>query len=298
MSVNDFETSDYAGKPRRLFRFSMGTQLWGYCQADVPHVHLTLTYEPEVIDLEEISLSLSEQSPTINVQISSGAEVCQQFIAYQPVKPIFLRTYRYHVEDDEYVTELIGEVVSAAFDESIGMCTLLVRFNTSYMDRTVPWPVFQKQCNRAPYSSSCGVNREDFRTNVNVQAVLGDEMRDPVFATLPDGWFTAGFVETADGDTRFIISHVGDTIVLQAPFRSLPNGSPVSVFAGDDLLRTTCKDKFDNYPRWLGFGWVPTTNPFTDNIFGTGYFPSSGKSRTDWRKAINPAGWNGSWGLF
>jgi hypothetical protein len=119
-----------------------------------------------------------------------------------------------------------------------------------------------------------------------------------VIATFASGWFKAGVAMMPNGEMRFVIDHTGDTIVLQTPMRGLVNGGPLTLFAGDDLTRATCKAKFDNYDRWMGWGWIPSKNPFTDNVFGTGYYPSSGKSKTDWRKAINPAGWNGSWGFF
>ena len=61
-----------------------------------------------------------------------------------------------------------------------------------------------------------------------------------------------------------------------------------------DLLRTTCKNKFNNLNRWLGFGWVPSKNPFTDNVFGTGGSGSKGSSGSG--GAINTPGWNASWG--
>lgn len=300
MSIDQLESSAYYGAPRQLFLFTMGNKSWGYCPSESVHTYLSVPYQPEVIEMDAIAQSLSEGSPTINITIHSGAEICQQFIAYQPTMPMRVRVYRYHEwdTDSEYAVELIGEVVSAAFDESERTCTLLVRMMASYIERNVPWPVYQKQCNRAVYSAGCGVNKEAYKVETDIQTVLGDELRDPVFATYPDGWFRVGYVVTSQGETRFIVWHEGDTLILQTPLLDLNNGDPLIVYPGCDLLRTTCKNKFDNLNRWLGFGWVPSKNPFTDNVFGTGGSGGSSGSNTDYRKAINPAGWNGSWGMF
>ena len=294
MSIDQLESSAYSGAPRQLFLFTMGDEKWGYCASELPHTHLSVEYQPEVIDMDAITQSLSENSPTINITIHPGAAVCREFVAYQPVKPMRVRVYRYHEwdADGEYAIELIGEVVSSSFNEDTEdrECTLLVRMMASYVERNVPWPVYQKQCNRAVYSPGCGVNREAYKVNVNVLLVIGDQIVDPVFATYPDGWFRVGYVVTSRGETRFIVWHEGDTVVLQTPLVDANNGDEMTFLPGCDLLRTTCGSKFNNLPRWLGFGWIPSKNPFTDNIFGTGGNSGSGSGGGSPRAVFSSGG--------
>lgn len=283
MSIDAIESSAYSGAPRQLFLFTMGDEKWGYCASEFPHTYLSVDYQPEAIDMDAITQALSENSPTINIKIDPGAAVCRQFVAYQPIQPMRVRVYRYHEwdTDGEYAIELIGEVVSSSFNEDTEdrECTLLVRLMASYIERNVPWPVYQKQCNRALYSPGCGVNREDYRVQANVSSVINDEIVDPLFATYPDGWFRAGYVVTPRGETRFIAWHEGDKIILQTPLVGAVNGDDMDFLPGCDLLRTTCNTKFNNLPRWLGFGWIPSKNPFTDNIFGTGSSSGGGTSQ-------------------
>ena len=271
MSLNDFEISEYRGTPQRLFLFTMGNKRYSYAQSTQSAFYNGDTYVPMSIDMDNITQALAEDSPTINIKISGNAEVCQQFVAYQPVEPMRFRAYRHHLTDpdNQYVVEFIGDVISSAFDEESGECTLLTRMGASKIDRQIPWPVYQKPCNHAVYTVGCGVNKEAFRTDAEVQTIVGDEITSPDFAGYPDGWFKGGFAVTPDNESRFIIYHDGPLIIVQTPFVALQLNDVLAAYAGCDRSREMCKDKFDNYRHWLGFGWVPDKNPFVDTVWGT-----------------------------
>ena len=290
--MNGMELSEYEGTPQRLFLFSMGSVRYAYAQSTQGATYNSDDYLPLSIDMDNIMQSLAEDSPTINITLSSDAEVCNQFIAYQPLEPMRVRVYRHHLTDPdgEYVVEFIGDVISSAFDEKTNETTLLTRMFASKMDRKVPWPVYQKPCNHALYSVGCGANKEAFRVDTQAQSVIGDEITSPDFALKPDGWFTNGYAVSANNESRFIIYHVGNLIIVQTPFVSLGNNDDLTAFAGCDRSRQTCKSKFDNYRHWLGFGWVSDKNPFVDTVWGTGNATGSISSKASGRNT------NGGWG--
>lgn len=269
--IDDHEFSAHEGRPRRLFLFTMGTQYrWAYAAGAEPVVHLADTYTPLNILLSSYSQSLSEGAPTVEVTLDTSADVCNQFVAFMPVQPMTVRVYKYEEGDldMEYRLHFMGEVVAAAFDENTGLATLACRTVSSKIDRNIPWPVYQKPCNRALYNPGCDVNPDDYRTTTTISLLNGVELRAQAFADLPDGWFLAGFVRTEGGESRLIVHHVGDTLILQAPLINATPGTLVDAFAGCDLRRSTCKNKFNNYHRWLGFAWVPGDNPYASNVFG------------------------------
>lgn len=301
MAFNDFEDSLFDATPERLFLFEMGLSRWAYVAGTENVSRLSVVYTPMAIEMAEVSQSLSEDTPIVEVRVLADAEVTQQFIAYQPTQPMRLRVFRHHVEDpdNEYRTELIGEVVSSSFDEADHSCVLSVRMITHEMDRMVPWMSYQKACNHALYSVGCGVSMTDF--DVEPVAVLqeGASLTAVEFSAFSDNWFKAGFALTSKGERRFIVGHTGTEIRLITPFVNFTPGSDtLTVYAGCDLTKATCEDKFNNLANYMGFMWVGNKNPFTDNVYGTGATTGQSGSKTNWRKAINPAGWNGSWGLF
>ena len=270
MTIDAFEISQFSGTPQRLFLFTMGNVRYAYAQSTQGAQYNGNDYAPLSIDMDNIMQALAEDSPTINVTLDADAAVCQQFVAYQPIQPMRLRVYRHHLTDpdEEYVTELIAEVISSSFDEETNTCTLLTRMASSKLDRKVPWPVYQKPCNHALYTVGCGVDRNAYRTDTTAQTVNGDEITSAAFAAFPDGWFLNGYATTAANESRFIIYHSGALIIVQTPFVNLTPGDNLFGYAGCDRSRQTCVDKFDNYRHWLGFGWVPDKNPFTDTVWG------------------------------
>lgn len=293
MTLDALETSAHEGTPQRLFLFTMGASTrFGYAQSTQGATYNSDDYLPMTIDMDNIMQALAEDSPTINITLSSNAAVCNEFIAYQPREPMRVRVYRHHLTDPDgqFVVEFIGEVISSALDEKTGETILLTRMVSSKVDRKVPWPVYQKPCNWALYTSGCGVNREDFRTDAVIQSVIGDEITSPAFAEHPDGWFTSGYMTTPDNESRFIIHHEGNLIIVQTPFVRLEVNDVAPTYAGCDRSREMCKDKFDNYRHWLGFGWIPEKNPFTDNAWGNNPTNSGSKAPTGSARNTMPVG--------
>lgn len=271
MSLDELEFSSVNGRPRRLFLFVMGSKRWAYAAGESDVLYLGDVYKPMNIELMPFVQSLSEGAPTVDIEIDKAAEVTQQFVAYMPVQPITVRVFKYEEGDEglEYRLHFMGEVVASAFDEDTGKARLACRTVSSKIDRNVPWPVYQRPCNRALYSPGCGVNPEDYKISGVFSSVVKNELQSTAFAEKPDGWLLGGFVKAANGESRLIVYHVGPVVYLQAPFVTVTPGMAYDAFAGCDLRRSTCKIKFNNFPRWMGFAWIPGTNPYGNNVFGS-----------------------------
>lgn len=274
MSIDIIESSQYDGAPERLFLFSVGDTNYGYVENARTVTYNNIPYASiALIEMDDIAQALSEDSPTIEIRIDSKAPMVAQFIPYQPVMPMRVRVYRHHVEDpdNEYMTELIGEVASAAIDEETGEAVMSVRMLASSFDRKVPWPAYQKQCNYVLYGPGCQVDREAYKTETTLVDVTANRIASPDFVNSDPLWFALGYViRVADGQVRWIIWQDGDVLVLQSAFVGAKGGDEVVAYPGCNLLKSTCEEKFDNLPRHMGFPWGPQKNPFTDNIMGTG----------------------------
>lgn len=278
MSVDSNETSAFDGKPERLFLFTRAAVKWGYVNQSQETVYNSVEYVPMMIEMDDISQALSEDSPTVDIVTDADNPVVQQFVPYQPINPLRVRVFRHHADDvdDDYKVEMIGEVVSVQFDEEAGTANISVRMLYSNMDRKVPWPVYQKPCNYALYGPGCRVNPDPYTTTTTVSAHIENRIYSDDFAeraALEDDpvWYINGWAQVVrTGERRFIIYQEDNVLHLQAPFVDLVNGEEVIAVAGCDRSRQTCRDKFDNLDRYFGFPWPPEKNPFTDNVYGTG----------------------------
>ena len=266
------ENSQNDGAPQRLFLFTMGDQVFAYVNSPKVHNHNGVDYVPLAISMDDITQALSEDSPTIRVEIDSRSPLAELFIPYMPIIPVKLRVYRHHVLDGDYKTELIGEVANGSIDAETDNCVLSVRMLASHMDRKVPWPIYQKQCNHALYGPGCRVDRELYKVEATVTGIGPATVQSPDFLVPDDPtYFVAGYmVRVSTGDIRWIIAQNDDVLTLQSPFLGLMGGEQVVAFAGCDLLKSTCEVKFNNLDRRWGFDDIPHKNPFTDNVFGTG----------------------------
>lgn len=317
MSMDDVESSAYDGTPQQLFKFAMGNVVWGYVGgAAQTFTWNNVDYVPDAaIMMGAITQSLSESSPSVEIVISASSPVAQQFIPFLPIEPIQVWVYRndWEAAETEYAPEFIGEIISSMFDENEGTCTLTARMVAAAMSRKVPWCVYSATCAYALYGIGCKVNRESFVTEA--QAISGEGLTvvsaaefasaavdhgvtDP---SVTDDWFRNGFARHVDSnEVRTIIAHSGTDITLHTPFTKLKNGDLVKAYAGCNRTKEHCKKKFNNLDNALLFPWVPTRNPYTQSVYGTAT-PANSKSKTDWKKVehfINPATWNGAWGLF
>lgn len=314
MSINDVESSSYEGTPNQLFQFAMGSRIFAYVGGtSQPYVWNNIEYLPDsAIEMGEINQQLAETSPTVEITITSAAEVAQQFIPYLPAEPIQIRVYRTHYmfAPGEYAPEFIGEVISTAFDEDTGVCTLSCQMVGAAMSRRVPWCVYSSNCSRALFGVGCDVNRESYVTVTNVVSGSGSTTlssgdfasaaaaHGQTDAAIAADWFRNGFVRhVRTNEVRTIIGHSGTDIYLHTAFTDLVNGDEVRAYAGCARTKEHCKKKFNNLDRMLAFPWIPGRNPYIQSVYGNEAQTSS-KSKTNWRKAINPAGWNGTWGLL
>src|SRR6188768_1567686 len=168
MSIDDIESSDYLSTPVRYFTFTMGNRVWRYVGNSSQPISLGVdVYRPDpVIGMGELSMSMGEAPPSVQVTISSVSDVAKLYIPYMPADRMYVQVARQHEEADPgvFITEFIGEITSSSFDESNGTCTLTVKMASAALSRQVPWPVVSPTCTYALYGAGCKVDREAFKT--------------------------------------------------------------------------------------------------------------------------------------
>lgn len=281
MAYNDQEISSYGGAPVELFLFrdTAGQAVESLSTGEDEVLDGLVLYRPGVINRTSIRQTTEDPTGSIEIKVPADSSFAQRFKAYLPAKPISVLVYRYHVTDIglERRTLFIGAVTSIDFD-SEGIATVACSPITTAMGKKVPWQVYKKGCNWALYGHGCGVLRAAFETPVLAYTATGDTITSAVLGSYDDEWFRSGYIEVVStGERRFILSHVGNTIILEYPFFDLPSGQALVAVAGCDRSEEMCKVKFDNLPNYLGFDYIPDTNPYDTN-FGPAVTPSTGST--------------------
>lgn len=275
------ETSAFRGAPVELFHFRTDDALenWARTTGDEPFTDGLLNYELSPIKRSGVRSSAGESQGPMTVELPIDDPLVAKFISYLPERQILLTVYRTHVFDSisEKVAVFIGTVNSCSYDSE--KATLSCQPATNATSRNVPWQSCKALCNWGLYQQGCGVLKATFEqvfpTGPNF--VDGLTVTDPILSGYSDGWFTNGYVEVqSTRETRFIVSHIGDSISLIAPFTTSPAGQPTRFYPGCNRTEATCRDKFDNIENYLGFDRVPTENPFNTSFSGNGGGGSGG----------------------
>lgn len=132
--------------------------------------------------------------------------------------------------------------------------------------------VAQRQCPWRLYSSLCGVDKGDFDVPGTVTSMSRNNIVSVAAADLAeDGYFSGGMLEFGT-QSRTIIRHVGPLLTLSGSFPALRNemensgSASVLIYPGCDKSNVTCRDRFNNIDRHLGFAMM-NDNPFVRRVF-------------------------------
>jgi uncharacterized phage protein (TIGR02218 family) len=258
------ETSAIGGKPTELYRFVRGSRTWLYTTADTPITYLGDTYSPQMMRRGDLPQNEERDNATLDLYLDPRLDVVAEFISGATARPtdvIVLRRHRDEPVAGQHAVIFSGTVGVVAFTEAEVhfSCVPLQKS----MARKVPRWLYQPQCNHMLYDQFCGVDPAAYTVPGTIGAIVGRTLTVPEAAAQADGWYNGGWVK--DGETYvFIQQHVGDQLTLLSfPGNgALVVGDAVTITAGCDRLASTCAAKFGNLPNFMGFPFMPTTNPF------------------------------------
>lgn len=267
MSYDASERSRAAGDPVECYRWSAGALTWQQTSADM-RVTIDVApfgpqvYDPAAIRRDDTEFNQEDDSGTLSIQLHRLNPVAALFIPGNPSGAVSLTVYRMHVSDGQVIVAFVGRVAGVTYQGS--SVTLQVAPMTAALKRNVPRIQQQRQCVWALYGPGCGVARAGF-TDVGTVLDLtngGVVVRAAVFATRASGWYNTGWLEDAAGNRRAVVSHAGDTCVLQYPFVSLAAGAAITGVAGCLRTSVVCDSKFANRINFMGFEFIPSKDIF------------------------------------
>jgi uncharacterized phage protein (TIGR02218 family) len=266
-TFNDRESGGYTGQPVECYRFQKGPDVYLWTSADETIVIPQGTFTPMTMTRSALQQTREDHAGSLDITLSLDNPIAVAHVAYMPPNPVIVSLYRAHRGDEANATlYFYGTVVSVAISGS--ECVLTAAPFNQALKRDVPMLVYQNQCNWPLYGTGCGVPALSFQTPTAIATISDDGLTitSGDFAAKGTGWFRNGWVQDVNGDVRFIVSHIGATVILMNRFAALAAGDSIMAFAGCDRTEAVCAAKFNNLLNYLGFPRVPNRNPYDGSV--------------------------------
>lgn len=263
MTYKTVEESIQDGEPVELYEFAQGITRWSYSSGVGEFEFTGLIYRGTSIVRDRIKQSGDVFKDGIKITLPRDNQLAARLLTYESENVTTLTIRRVHQMDSDLgaVTLWKGRVVGSKANGN----TIELTCESVYtsMKRQGLRATFELNCRHRHYGPGCNVNREAYKVSTVVNTVSSPtKLIISDVAGNPNGHFTGGVVEFANGASRFIVSHFGDTIELSYSIGFAAGGMAVNVYPGCDRTTATCRDKFDNLINHGGFPFIPIRNPF------------------------------------
>lgn len=284
MSFDAYETAD--GSPLELLVFSNGLQNFRYANTVASYFDGATEYKNLPYERTPWSQSKDSDDSNVTITLPGDAEVASLYDGKLNSGTTLLTISRFHEDDpaNEIQVAWKGEIVSSDRIEN-DIRFLLAPLSTG--TEQSPPDVFSGLCNRHLFESpGCNLSRDDFRfiatltaidadglgltfTGLRAQAAALDAIHGgptgPLSSAELDVYWQGGYIQTPNGETRSIVEGnyqaTPDKVRIIAPFRSIVVGNGANVYAGCNLLMSTCHKKFNNAINHQGYPYIPDIDP-------------------------------------
>lgn len=276
MSYDSIEKSNAGSTPALFLQFTRGNQTWRYTTADRDIMLNGVPWSATPLQVGDQSQSGNSDSDSLDIVASNYLEVAQSFRGQTPSDRIKLVIFQAHALgnipvvtfDAELAAVWVGEI-SDVKQGSNDRLTVTCKTLSSAFDREGLGPAWGRNCNHIIYDHRCRVDRNQFRTVTNVEALSGNAITAPAFAGFVDGYFDGGYVEWAIGDGIYqrigIERHFGNVVKLLGTTEMLALGQQFNAYPGCPQTIDACRDKFNNVPNYGGCDIMSGTSPFDGN---------------------------------
>lgn len=225
-----------------------------------------LTFNSEVFRASPIKRSgVSYDTNFGNVVVNITApllDTLNAHIANQPIETVTVNIYRALYSDlTDWEVFFQGTIRTVTIENKVARAA--VEASSEILRSKVPVIIFQSECNWDLADGNCLIDYYSFMVESAVNSISTVEYEMTGLGAYADDYFTGG-VATYGSDTRLITHWEQATQIakLQIPFDArVQVGTILEMLPGCNGHPDTCKDKFDNFDRYLGMPYIPTTNP-------------------------------------
>lgn len=247
------------GEIPELYVFEYGGSIERYTSFSEDITFLGQTYSKATLKRTGFSMDTEFGRVTCQIQAPLIGSL-QPYIANQPVEVTTVIIYRALLDDtDEYRILFKGDILRVSVKDNVAQA---VCENQSYiLMQKIPGVIYQSYCNHQVFDEGCTLNEILWRETATISAIDGAKYSSGTFGAQADGYFNGGQL-LHNNDARYIINHIGNDIWVHVPFDSRVSvGSQCYVLPGCVGSPSVCRTKFNNWSKWQGFAYIPSSNP-------------------------------------
>lgn len=267
------EASQADGAATELYKFVGSATTWHYTSGPESVSYDGDTYTPLAGLLRGgvTGETTKADKRVLAVTLPTSSQLVAHYSFGIPPRSLHLTLTRVQALSGEGEVIWDGDVVSITPRGTVAELAIPSTLGTR-LGTSIPGLTIRVHCLKVLGDPRCKVNMASFDHTTTVASVSTDGHTVTVAGVggNPDQWFRAGkIVRDSDGEQRTIVDQVGAVLKIASPFRTLANPNPVTMYAGCDLSRDACEDKFSNLLNYGGFPTLPGFDPFR-NAFRLG----------------------------
>jgi hypothetical protein len=241
---------------QELYHFQYGSKHYYYTNGTTPIIYANNEYLPRPLKREAMRTNAKLEPVRVTIK-APITELFQKFFAGSPSEPIKVTISAYYISTTSLYNIFVGNILDITFAEHTATATC--EADGGFYRIKIPKIKYQAACNNTVFDSNCSLNSNNFKVTKVVTGKDGSTLI--IVNTHSSGYFTGGMCKY-DTDMRLIVKHDGNNIHLQAPFSSsLTIGTTIYLYPGCDRQASTCKNKFNNFSNFIGFPYIPNSNP-------------------------------------
>ena len=249
-------------KPKELYRFVEGSNIWTFTSADADEVYNGEVYTSSAIGRNEVESKNELSRSNVEVSVSIDDPMGRRWLRTVVDSVVTLSIFS---KDDSSVS-VIWKGRLASVKPEISEIVLVFESIFTSLRRPGLRARYQRSCPHVLYGRGCNLEKDNWAVTGVVSNVQSTAVVMPVAAGYPDGYFTAGIIEAPNGTLRFITGHSGQNLTLIRQLDDLSESLTARIFPGCDRTKEVCKNKFNNLPNMGGFPFIPLRNPFDGSI--------------------------------
>jgi len=260
LSFEDYEQSDYLGRPLELYRFALGGTVWRFTSADHTVVMGEESFTPIYIQRGGFTKTGDARKATLEIKTSASNPVALKFRDGWLSWLMILTIYRHHYGDLDFSVFWKGRVTSCRWAGSVA--TLNSENASTLFSRAGLRRSYQVGCPHALYKAGCNLDASAWAVSATVETVAGGLLSLDGIDAYPDGYFLGGMLKAGE-DSRMVVAHSFGSITLVDSISSLEEGATVTLWPGCARTVNACLNKFNNLDNYGGLPYLPVKNPFS-----------------------------------
>lgn len=270
MSFSGREQSLASGKPVRLYRFKRGVLVWLYtsCSRDIAIGTQIYWAVKGGIDDDGVRRTGEATSDRLKLTAPGDLEVAGFYRGVPPSSEIDLTIYDHHVGEATPQIVWSGTIETVSWP-ALDRCVISAQTLLATLDVPGLRLTWERNCGTSLYSRRCGVNRDLYRVDMELQSLNGAAVTCAAAEGYEDGWFSGGYVEWPIGggefERRAIEQHSGSTLNIMGGTAGLVAGQQLRVYPGCARIAQVCHDKYDNLDNMRADPNLMGKNPFDGN---------------------------------